>query len=356
VISAEDPAAQRVGATLRTLQAASSMPLAAYWLTMNGERTPFQSELQELVRGDGLVVLIVRQERFDNPNALMQDLLELMENNKDVLLREASVLAAGDGGRLGLVLLSRRELMLGQGYSPITWPRWVPGAGGREVICYITDVTRRILAPLNCAESQVWRLNTGLLALEEALIRRLIAVYERDARAGEAFFDRIKRRNDPPWLGFLEAARLTAAKVKNDTGFRPDAAASLVTRLWRAAQSLCADDARDLAASLSLALALNDRNLSYRDAGLLTILSRPDGSKNAPAELFTRDVVFAVNLAAQYVTCVAHGGEYRQYPIHLMTSVVEDLHGVLTELETALNRIEDEPPVSHRDRDRQEQG
>lgn len=285
MISGEDPAARRIAATLKTLQAAATMPLTAYWLTMNGERTPFRDQLQEMVRADGLLVLIVRKERFDNPNALMQDLLELMENNKDALLAEAAVLGARDGARLGLVLLSRRELMLGQSYSPIIWPHWVPGAGGREVICYITDVTRRILAPLNCDESQVWRLNTGVLALEEALLRRLIAVYQRDARAGEPFFEKIKRRNDLPWLGFLERARQTAAEVRNDKGFRPGAAtaASLVARLWRAAQNLRADDARDLAAALSAALALDDKELGYRDVGLLTILSRPDGAGAGPA-------------------------------------------------------------------------
>jgi hypothetical protein len=320
------------------------MPLAAYWLTMNGERTPFQNDLQELVRDDGLVVLIVRQERFDNPNALMHDLLELMENNKDALLREAAVLRAGDGARLGLVLLSRRELTLGQGYSPITWPHWVPGAGGREVICYITDVSRRILAPLNCDESRAWRLNVALLTVEEALIRRLIAVYEHDSRAGESFFEKIKRRNDLPWLGFLHTAREDAAAVKNDTGYRPDsaAAASLVARLWRAAQTRRADDVRDLASALAAALAVDEENLNYRGAGLLTILSRPDGLKAAPTERFARDVICAVNLASQYVTCVAHGGEYHEYPIQLMTSVVDDLHGVLTELETALNRMDEE--------------
>lgn len=57
-----------------------------------------------------------------------------------------------------------------------------------------------------------------------------------------------------------------------------------------------------------------------------------------------------MNLACQYITCVAHSGEYQRYPIHLMTAVVDDLHGVLTELETALNLMDGEPIETDRDR------
>ena len=338
-----DPTPQRVAENLRSRQADSTATLAAYWLTLNGERGVFQRQLQDLVREDGLVVLIVRTERFDNPDTLMQDLLELMERNRDVLLREAAGIAAG-GGRLGLVLLSRRALAMSQSSSPITWPDWVPGAGGRQVVCHIAEVTRRIVAPLNCEECAAWRVNAGLFALEEALIRRLTAVYRRTAGAGEPFFALIKRRRDRPWSGFLAQAAQAAAEVNNDRGFRPerDTGASVISRLWAAAQSRGADDLRELEETLSAALALADIKLLYPGTGMLTILTRRDGSKGTAAQRFARDLVSAVNTACQYVTCVAHYGEYPAYPIILMTSLVDDLHRVLAELEGALNDTNDE--------------
>ena len=296
------------------MQGTSSAPLAAYWLALSGDRAEFQRQLQELIRGDGIVVLVVRQDRFDNPNALMQDLLGLMDANRSTLIREVEAC----GGPIGLVLLARRDLVLVQCSSPIIWPSWVPGVGGREVLCYITDIGRRIVAPLNCDEAQGWRLNVALLALEEALIRRMTAVHECDVRAGEQFFELIRRRKDPSWGGFLAEAARSAAMVRNDKGFRPNssAGASVVSRLWRAGQTLGSKELRTLEVGLSNALALQDADLPAVEGGLLTGLSRPDASEGTPSDRFARDIVTSVNLTSQYITCVAHSGEYWSFPDH----------------------------------------
>jgi hypothetical protein len=136
--------------------------------------------------------------------------------------------------------------------------------------------------------------------------------------------------------------------VNNDRGFRPESAAgaSVVARLWRAAQSLAAAELRSLETNLSAALAIDDDETHYRGPGMLTVLTRPDGSRGNAAEHFTRDLVSTVNLACQYVTCVAHYGDYYKYPIVLMTAVVDDIHGVLTELETTLNLMGDIHPAA----------
>lgn len=232
---------------------------------------------------------------------------------------------------------------MSQSSSPITWPDWVPGVGRRQVVCHIREVSRRIVAPLDCDESGAWQLNVRLLAVEEALIRRLTAAYQRDAAAGERFFAHIRRRTDRPWAGFLAEAARDAASVRNDRGYRPDSRSGepVVSRLWRAAQSLSAAELRLLEVDLAGALVPDDAKLLYRDAALLTILSRPDGSKGTLTRRFARDLVAAVNLACQYVTCVAHYDKYQRYPIVLMASVVDDLQRALAELEGALNDLHD---------------
>jgi hypothetical protein len=134
-----DPVPDRVAETITRLDLVADAPLNAYWLNIAGDRSDYASRLQPLVRDRGLGVLIVRSSGFTNANALMVDLVQLLEQNRAEFLR-ALAHPRPDMGRIGVVLLARRELAMGQAYSPVIWPDWVPGVGNREITCFITDV------------------------------------------------------------------------------------------------------------------------------------------------------------------------------------------------------------------------
>ena len=69
-----------------------------------------------------VVVAILRDVRFTNPNALLADFVELVEEHRALVEKRFS--AGCD--RCAFVLLSRTELAIPQISSPVVLPEWFP--------------------------------------------------------------------------------------------------------------------------------------------------------------------------------------------------------------------------------------
>lgn len=336
-----DPPPNRVAATIARLCVAATAPLNAFWLCLAGDRNAYAQNLQPLIGDRGMAVLIVREEGFDNPNALMVELVRLLERNRAAFLA-ALARPRSDPDHVGVVLLARRELGMGQGTSPVTWPEWVPNVGCRETTCYITDITRRVEVPLNAEEIDLGRLGSGLYAVERALLRRLVAVQRRTPTAHQAFFSAIAKRTDAGWLGFLSKAKHEADQVRAVQSYRPSAktGSSIVCRLWHFHQNRASKEV--LAAATALAAALDlppDEPTEAWWAGLPTVLARWPGKTQPRAERFCRHVIVTIAAAFQYITSAAHSDSYPQYPINLLGSVIDDLYRALVDIEMHLNHL-----------------
>jgi hypothetical protein len=332
-----------VAATISRLDATATAPLSAYWLSLVGDRNAYAETLQALLGDRGMAVLIVRQDGFDNPNALMVDLVHLLEHNRERFLA-AIARPRPDPDRIGLVLLARIELAMGQGTSPVTWPEWVPAVGTRETSCFITDVTRRVEAPLDAEEVDVGRLQRALHAVERALLRRLLAVHEHTPTAHNALLQNISRRSDVSWLEFLAGARHEVQKIAAVDSYRPSVryGKSVVSRLWGHSLKGTSQDVTTIATALAAALDMApDEPLDTWWEGLPTVLARHPGPALPPPERFCRHVVVTLATACQYATCAAHSDDYAQYPVNLLVSVIDDLHRALVDIEMCLNRFSD---------------
>ncbi|MBF6302055.1 hypothetical protein IU459_31590 [Nocardia amamiensis] len=330
--------------TIIRLHSEADAPLNAYWLSLVGDRDEYAAQLGGLLSEHGLGVLIVRNNGFTNANALMVDLVELLEHNRAVFLTSLQQPRAA-APRMGIVLLARRELAMGQAYSPVTWPEWVPGVGNRETTCFITDVTRRIEVPLSAEEIDLARIHRALFAVEEAMVRRLLHVHRRSPDAQHAFFQSIRRRSDPSWTAFLAGAREAISGFRTPQAYRPEVRAgkSVVSRLW--GLSMDTPPARLATVQTELAAALHvadDAVWSDRWEGLMTVLARPTVPPNSPATRLCRCILSTVPTACQFITCAAHAGEYYQFPVNLLTAVVDDLHWTLTHIETSLIHLSDD--------------
>lgn len=335
---ADDPVPARVAETIIRLNTTADAPLNAYWLCVGGDRGGYASQLQPLLREHGLGVLIVRNNGFTNANALMLDLRELLDDNRAEFL-EIVAHQRSDMSGIGLVLLARRELAMGQAYSPVTWPDWVPGVGNREVTCFITDVTRRIEVPLDAEEIDSARVQSALFAVEEALVRRLIEVHGWSPPAQQQFFDRIQRRSDPSWVAFLAGAKEAANHVRNPRSYRPDKrrGKSVVSRLWELSLETPPRKLGAIPPELASALGIGeDFRLHDSCEGLFTVLARTPEERDTGVERFGRTLLSAVPTACQFITCCAHAHEYPQFPVNLLTAFVDDLHTSLISIETSL--------------------
>lgn len=342
-MEAIDPEPSRVAEAISRLELAGDSPLSAYWLGLAGDRDAYVARLQPLLRHHGMAVLIVRGNGFDNPNALMVDLVHLLEENRSSFLAALKE-PRQNPNRIGIVLLARTELAMGQGYSPVTWPDWVPEVGHRQVTCFIIDVTRRIEVPLDAEEVDVAKLHRALFAVEQALIRRLVGVYRQAPAVQEAFFQEIRRRSDPGWAAFLNGAQAAAANVRTVESYRPDVkkGESVVSRLWELRQERSPRSLAAAGPALGDALGLPEEPpQDDRSDGLISVLARLPGPRGSTTERFCRNAMLTISAACQYITCAAHAGEYQPFPVNLLASVVDDVYHSLMGVETSLNRLAD---------------
>ena len=218
-----------------------------------------------------------------------------------------------------------------QSDSPVIWPEWVPNVGGKEVPCRITDITRRIEIRLAAAEARSFEVNRALYAVEAALVRRLIAISEREPTAHSRFFGAIKRRSDVSWTDFLAKARTSLGKVSTRESYRPSARSgnSVVSRLWEAAQSGSQKEVIETAYGLKEALRVSDYSvIGDWQEGLFSALGRSHSLDESKTDGFSRAIVHTVSASCQYITCAEHGSEYQRFPLQLVTSAVQICTGV----------------------------
>ena len=81
-----NPTADLVARTVREFVGRSAADLSAYWLAVGGSREEYGAELGALLALDGMPVLIVRKQRFDNANYLSEDLAHILEENREAVL------------------------------------------------------------------------------------------------------------------------------------------------------------------------------------------------------------------------------------------------------------------------------
>ncbi|MFI9388099.1 hypothetical protein [Kutzneria sp. NPDC052558] len=330
-----DPEPALVADTILRLDDNAVGRLDAYWLAVSGHRDSYATRLESLLQHLGMPVLIVRQTGFDNPNALMSDLVRLFECNRSRLLATLSQVRH----RVSVVLLAHNELTLSQNSSAVVLPDWVPVVGGRSELCHITDITRAIDVPLNADAVGVSRLGSALLAVEEALIRCLRHVHEQSPHLHHDLFQQIGTSKDPDWQAVLSGAERAVNGVNGD-GFRPKSwdGATLVSRLWGLSQKHTSGEVAKRARALAKALDLpDDYAPEDRWLSLQTVLARLLKDTTDGSDRFCRNLILTVGAACQYLTCAAHAGEYQSYPVNLLRSVVDDVHRSLTVIENSLN-------------------
>lgn len=336
-----NPAAGLVASTVRELAGQSASDLSAYWLAVVGSREEYAAKLGGLLAPDGMPVLIVRKQRFDNANYLTGDLASLLEENRDAVL-EALRRDGFRPHRVAFVLLARTELAVPQTDSPVIWPDWVPNVGGKEVPCRISDITRRIDVRLDDPEARSFEVNRALHTVESALVRRLIVISEREPTAHVRLFNAIKRRSDVSWADFLGKARSSLRAVSTTESYRPSVRKgdSVVSRLWGVAHSGSQKEILEVAAGLREALRVSDCGLigDWRE-GLFSALGRSHTVDESKADGFSRAIVYTVSASCQYITCAMHGHEYQRFPLQLVISAVADLYGGLRTIEACLNLL-----------------
>ncbi|MEV4621864.1 hypothetical protein AB0J74_24545 [Asanoa sp. NPDC049573] len=330
-----------VAATVRRLFLDGSGPMAAYWLAVDGSRSrnDFARELAAELAGLPIIPLVIRNEKFDDPNAITVGLVHLLDHNREAC---EDVLGERTHQRFAVILLARRELGISQSSSPVPLPHWVPTLGGTLIYCHIRDLSRRVEVALNARELDLAELSRRLFAVEEALIRRLTRVQaEQPERSGDLYAV-LGGPRDPGWIAVLAQAKEAALAVRDPEGYRPKIrnGRAMVGRLW-AVLAQRPGTLLGCARSLAHALAISDVNdLPPWRLSLLSVLNGSAKTADSPDTLFALNAVTAIAGACEYLTCAAHTDGHSRYPDVLLRFLVDEMCRSLNDVERVINGLD----------------
>lgn len=339
-----DPDPQSVADHVLRTSSALPAPMNAYWLSVSGPRDEYAEALKAHLLGSDTTVVVVRSGGFDNPNSLMQDLARLIDSHRDHLATFFSQRPAIPE-RIGLVLLARSELRIPQSSSPVIWPEWVPTVGGREISCFIQDITRSVDVALDSPELGLERLCRAIYDLEWALARRLKTMRDARPQAQTSMWEMIRGNQEHNGIdSFLESVTRALSSEGTIESYRPTGrgARSVCGRLWVRMQMREPRAVAPLANALSEALGLEDLEANaVPSPTLFSVLSRsgPSAQDALRSEQLARDILVTNANACQLITCAAHAGDYGRYPLGLLQGVVDELHRGVTGLESFINTL-----------------
>lgn len=311
---------------------------AAFWYRVVGDRQSYATELIALLGEEPVVVLQVRDVRFDNPNALLDDLVTLLERNRAAC---ENALPRGSGDPAAVVLLARSELNLPHVSSPVQLPDWFPVAGGTVVSTRIVDVTWIGAAPLNCSEACIPELCSALLRLEGSLIMRLAVAHRRDKATTNGLLNHIRNDDSESFESILETARQALNAVANPQGYRPSlrTADGFVARLWRCAQTQNPDTLGRVAKALAGALGLPEQTTWPRET-MSAILRRPTNRIEDERRRFAFNLVATIAAGCQLSTAAAHSDDYPALPVALIRTTSYDIRRALAESEHLIAAVQ----------------
>lgn len=335
-------APELVAAIGRRVLSSTEGDVLAFWFLCDGDRDEYRQDI-EMTAPVGTIPLVVRTQGFDSPNAILVDLVALLEANRQYVSERVR---SAEGGPVVLVLLARAPLFTSQAASPATLPEWFPGLGGKTVTCVIEDLSFTADVTLSDPSGRLGLINEQLHRLEGALIRCLRRSRHQDPKPGVELYQHIadarEKEGDPITLdaeratarydAFLVAADGAHGAVHDARVYRPtvkdgSVVGSLVLLLRRNAP----DGVAKLAATLQRALAL-DEEVTLVAAPLAAVLMRPTSPITDQAQQLAFTCLATVFAAYQITTAVAHADAYPRYPWTLLRGMSHDLRRALAAL------------------------
>lgn len=334
----DDVRPERLAENVRDRMSRVSSPVSAYWMSVVTDRTSYAESLSRLVEDLPVCVFIVRDVSFENPNAILADLIRILENNRS---KCEEALSRTGMTRLGIVLLSRVPLVVPQASSPVRLPTWFPGVGGNTISVVIEDMSWTADAALNCEEANTGDICERLFDLEDSLLSRLRAAYALDKQSVAAFSSLIRREGDPSYSDLLVRFRESRSHVAIPSAFRPSLrnGNSLIARLWALGHQRNPEDHAP-GKALARALALNEDAAGGRES-FASLIRRPSTNVVLASTRFARNALGTIASACQLVTASAHADGYGRYPVTLIVSYSFDLRRSLREIQQILDQQPD---------------
>ena len=329
--------ASRLADVVRRRMATSSSEVNVYWMRITEGRDDYAARLRAELGDQSAVVVVIRDQRFTNPNMVLSDLLDLILDERHACEKQLNSSSAS----CAFVLLARTDLAIAHSSSPVALPSWFPIGGGTTVSTCLEDLTWSAEAPLDAAEVRIGELSEYLLDLESVLVFRIRETLVLDHRKTNAFLDLVRRDPSETVETILDGAWRHHAGITTPTGYRPSRrdGRALVARLWSVCQTTEPDQLTQPCKALASALRLPETLHGVWYESLSSVLRRPVGGERSEPLRFSRNLLFSIGTTCQLITAAAHEDDYSHYAVALLRSVSLDLRQSLVDCEAILRSL-----------------
>lgn len=313
----------------------STSEVSAYWMKVDGNREEYAARVREGLSNLPIVVLIIRDSSFNNPNAVAQDLVRILGANR--VACEAVLFPSPLSLNCGVIILGRTPLLIPQSSSPVRLPDWFPTRAGEITSLFLEDLTWIADASLNCPEARISEICVHLYGLEGALVTSLIEANGKNHNVGNALMDMIRQDGDGKYSALLGEFEAHHAGITAPSSFRPSLreGRSITGRIWRIVQGRSPEGLNAPSKALAKAAGFSEASLSGSDS-FAAVLTRPSNRDDSSATRFMRNILTTVASACQFVTAASHADQYSRYPVPLLVSFSYDLRKSLASAERAL--------------------
>lgn len=314
-------------------------PVLVFWYCVDGPREAYSKKVIEAVSATAIVPLIPRKAgMFEAPNALISDLVELINDNQQSFDAIAERGFTPQSKLLVILILSRSPLMIPGGCSPAQLPDWFPRVGGINIDVPIEDLTFSADGPLNASEASVPALCESLYDVELALLERLnAALQSRPDKIREFLLLILDSKEDPAkadLADFISDWEASAKLVTERRGFRPAVAKGngIVARLIRLCGTTTPVHLQKVGKAIGEVLSCSSKT----EGSIVAVLYRSTWPETNDHSRFSRNLLVTLYATYQYVTASAHSDQYPRFPIPLMHSISKHLISELDRLSAVL--------------------
>jgi len=321
---------------------ASPAKINVFIYRISEDRNEYQSEMRDSVGDKPIIPIILRGPLFINPNSFLSDLIILLEDNKGLFERQ--FVFDAEEKRIGILVLTRSELMVARAMSPINLPTWFPVYPGETEHVNIEDITWTAEISLNSVEAHIDEICSYLCELDSLLSKRMLLICKRDHNAGNALLEyfRILINKDVDYGAFLVSANDFNASIKYPAAFRPSIREkkSLISQLWAIVLGCGADQLTKPAKAIGTALGLKKEDIPTIRTSIFSVLNRSSTRSDDLVLDFVRNMIATIFISCQLITAAAHSDSYDRYPMELVKSVSFDLRMSLMSTNNLLRKLE----------------
>lgn len=317
-------------------------PLQVYWVRVDTGRHSYCEVVSEAVGDQPIVPVVVTIDGFHNPNAILADLVRLINLNR---VRIQGVWSKAGEPPLALVLVARGSLGVPQLSSPIELPHWVPHLGGREVACVIEDAATSAVGSLNSPELRIGELREALYDLEGALLERMSNITTEDHEKGNRFLQICREHtNHSDLREFFARAEEQRTSVADPSSYRPSVRNndSLLSLMIRVVSNSTINQLPRVGRAFMDAVGLEDdsNSLTQQPRSLNAILLRST-SPESGHRAWAADMLRVVYGAYRLSTVGSHADRYPHFPLLLLRAVSYDFRAALVDFREDLLHLSD---------------